>query len=73
MSWESTGDFKTLDDIIAYGNAKAEAEREEMVTRLQKLKKRIVSPSFHKSSDRHMMESHLDLVDVCIDIIQGKN
>jgi hypothetical protein len=31
MSWENTGDFKTLDDIVAYGNARAEAERERII------------------------------------------
>jgi hypothetical protein len=31
MSWENTGDFKTLDDILAYGNARAEAERERII------------------------------------------
>jgi hypothetical protein len=34
MSWESTGDFKTLDDILAYGNARAEAERENVAQEL---------------------------------------
>jgi hypothetical protein len=34
MSWESTGDFKTLDDIVAYGNARAEAERERILQEL---------------------------------------
>jgi hypothetical protein len=35
MSWENTGDFKTLDDIVAYGNAKAEAERENVAEELR--------------------------------------
>jgi hypothetical protein len=35
MSWESTGDFKTLDDIVAYGNARVEAERERIIEVLE--------------------------------------
>lgn len=35
MSWKDDGNFSTLEDIQAYGDARAEAERERIIALLE--------------------------------------
>jgi hypothetical protein len=65
MTWESTGDFKTLDDIVAYGNARAEAERERIFQLMAQFEESLLD-------DLNVFTgAHEDAIRKCILVIKG--
>jgi hypothetical protein len=76
MTWEKDGNFKTLDDILAYGAECAKDERENVVEELRVYEERLLVQADLDRREQDFLaedwrQAQAETVHDCVNLIEG--